>query len=1477
MELHKIYYHNIDGFCISLTKKDDLVQILLSNNEIKEVKESSLLIVDSDMIEYIESKEFLSTYDSNTLKKGIDYFKNGRVRSVKYVERYSGLDSTIIDENSSEYRVNMYKVNKSFFSECSCDIGYYCKHSLASLLKVQNILSNLKDYDKRNKKEISINTYNNINIDNDLLNLLIEYNTASQQSYGLIKKILDSLEKLVNQNNIGDYLYHIGKNIKYVSSKQDLYIGLVLKKGINELINTFIEEKSYIDDINLIENTYRIYNNIYDAYSRNLSLPKVRQSVLCLYYNNEYDRALYEFLNLSFDTNHYILSCILDNSGISYDNYPLAVNYIKKYSFSRLSDIYLLISKFTDKQKRNFYSNNKVDFKIPKEDQKYISISKRIEQLIDSNPRITASNSEEILSEIKELSIDEPVGAVNALFTILKKSQYIVKSNRLFEITRKLPNSEYLNLFISNMDSPITSYKKYEYIDYGYEYIDEESFFKYFKYNYFVSIYLNEILVTYTLTINGKEPIIKVEKNKDEYKVITNKLDNNPYSVYPGYLVNYINNKHQDEIKSKEQKLLKEVYDRKNKREKEELLDSLYSIFGYETTSDTSRLVQFNDNKKLNIEYYFEENYNEYLLSLKIGFNKLYIVKSLYHFLESFKDNRYYQYGKELEFVHDKSLLEDTDKEVIDLLQLTVGSYGKTARLDVIQLRKLLLLLKGKTIYYNDIEFKNKLEPTKIDFYIDENYRMVFDLDKDKIIKSIDNELFIFDKNNHEINIVSGDNKEKKLITFFYKNKNKSIEPIKEEFVNNVLIAYPEINIDENIKKELGLNNIVIDSYFDYFNNKITVRYDIFKDENLIHDPIELNRLDKVKLLRYREYLNYLGFNENEMTDDESIFNFFNMDFTELKKYTNVYLSDSITKKEVITFKPGTFRIESSGLMMSVFYEDNTYSDDDLKEIIKGLKRKAKFVLLNNEKIVSIDNEDARDFNETVIDFDLENENLSMKHQIPIAKSLRALAHERNCEYDDYILSMLNEIKSFKQIDIDIPDINTELRDYQKDGFKWLKIISKYNVGGILADDMGLGKTIEIITFIKSDDNLLPSLVVCPKTLIFNWKNEFMRFYKDLKVVVINGNKKERERIIHSIGYDQKIVYVTSYDSIRLDYLSYEGINFNYLIIDEAQYIKNMLAQKSMRIKTLNGAHKFALTGTPIENNILDLFSIFDFIMPGFFEPVDDFKRNYSSSNNFTEVIKKRIAPFILRRKKEDVLNDLPEKFEVVMSAEMTPEQQKLYEAYRKDALDQMAKDVKNKAFSILPYLTRLRQICVDPSMFLDNYNGESGKMELLKETIDERIEKGHRILIFSQFVKALDNVAFILKNRNIKYLMITGDTKGEDRINFVSKFNKNDDYKVFLISLKAGGQGLNLVGADTVIHLDPWWNVAAENQATDRAHRIGQTRNVEVIKMVSSNTIEERVIELQNLKLDLVKNLISDNEKSIENISLDDIKFILN
>lgn len=469
----------------------------------------------------------------------------------------------------------------------------------------------------------------------------------------------------------------------------------------------------------------------------------------------------------------------------------------------------------------------------------------------------------------------------------------------------------------------------------------------------------------------------------------------------------------------------------------------------------------------------------------------------------------------------------------------------------------------------------------------------------------------------------------------------------------------------------------------------------------------------------------------------------------------------------------------------------------------------------------------------------------------------------------------------------DLPKgINAHFREYQERGFGWLWFMYKYGLNGILADDMGLGKTLQALTVLekaKEEHGPQPTLVICPTTVVFNWENEIQKFAPSLTCLKLSGI--ERKEMFKEIpNYD---VVITSYALIRRDIEKLKKINFRYVILDESQNIKNAMSQTAQAVKKLDAQHKLALSGTPIENRLEELWSVFDFLMPGFLFSVSEFNYRYvnpimeRADKTVEKRLKLQIYPFILRRMKRDVAKDLPDKVENIAYCELTDEQRDFYLTVLDSTKEELFKSIEQNGLeksrmSIFSALLRLRQICCHPRLY-DKENVKnimsSGKFEKLKSMLEEIVDEGHRVLLFSQFVDMLDIVKAWLEREGIQYEYLTGKTK--DRQGAVERFNNTPSIPIFLISLKAGGTGLNLTGADYVIHYDPWWNPAVEDQATDRAYRIGQTKKVFVYRLITKNTVEEKIQKLKTIKRNLVDSVISVDRNITKSLTMDDIREI--
>ncbi len=632
------------------------------------------------------------------------------------------------------------------------------------------------------------------------------------------------------------------------------------------------------------------------------------------------------------------------------------------------------------------------------------------------------------------------------------------------------------------------------------------------------------------------------------------------------------------------------------------------------------------------------------------------------------------------------------------------------------------------------------------------------------------------------------------------------------------------------------------------------------------------------------------------LPNEETIYEFLIQDIDIYMNKFDVHVTDKFKTKQIKQPKIGSIGIKVENDLLSIDLSKLDIDKNEIRSIMEKYSLKKKYHRLKDGSFLELDENKDIEFLDKLITgmgieyTDLENEQVRLPvnrtlYLNQLLKTIKGTEIIKDKEYK----KIVNDLNKEQLEEIDIPKgFENILRPYQKTGFKWLKTLEEYKFGGILADDMGLGKTIQLLSVVtdynqKNKTNKKTSIVVSPSSLTLNWKNEAEKFAGELNTVVIRGSLQERKKLIKNI--DKYDLIITSYDLLKRDIELYEKVNykFKYIIADEAQYLKNSNTQNAKSVKMIKAETRFALTGTPIENSLAELWSIFDFIMPGYLFSYRFFKNTYelpivkNDETRAMEKLKMLIEPFILRRIKKEVLTELPDKTISVLNNEMGDEQKSVYLSYLAEIKQEVAEHIEEQGIEkshiqILAALTRLRQICCHPALFLKEYTDGSSKLEQCVEILDEAIESGHKILLFSGYTSMFPYIEERLNQKNIKYFKLTGSTKVDDRINMVDEFNQNQDIKVFLISLKAGGTGLNLTGADMVIHYDPWWNISAENQATDRAYRIGQKNNVQVYKLITKNTIEEKIYELQQKKSELMDNVLSTKVSFINKMSKEDI-----
>lgn len=581
--------------------------------------------------------------------------------------------------------------------------------------------------------------------------------------------------------------------------------------------------------------------------------------------------------------------------------------------------------------------------------------------------------------------------------------------------------------------------------------------------------------------------------------------------------------------------------------------------------------------------------------------------------------------------------------------------------------------------------------------------------------------------------------------------------------------------------------------------------------------------------------------------------------------------------------------------LLDIDLADQKMSWEDIQAALKAYQEKRKYFVLKNGMLAKAEQPTIEQLAQTLHDLGISFKDfIHGKLHLPAyrafyfakqMKAANALHFSTNESFNTLINDLAKNQLKQNQIPVSLQNI---LRPYQKIGFNWLSTIVNYKFGGLLADEMGLGKTLQIISLLlarkEKMQNQLPSLIVAPASVIYNWQAEVKKFAPSLNVALLDGTKKERERLL--LDAKKHNLLISSYQSLNRDLEAYQNLIFDVEVIDEAQNIKNQQSVTAKTVKVIKAHHKLALTGTPIENKLSELWSIFDYLMPGFLGSYPDFRKKYElpivkeQDKEAEDQLANMIIPFILRRLKKDVLRDLPDKDEEIVPVKMNKKQADLYNMQTQKIIAQLNgqgdEDFKRSRFQILAQITKLREICCDPHLLYENYHGKSNKLIATIELIKNNLANGHKILLFSQFTAMLDILHENLARLRLPLFTITGSTPKTKRQEQVQKFNQMAQPGVFLISLKAGGTGINLTGADVVIHYDPWWNLAAEKQATDRAHRIGQKHSVKIYKMVTEDSIEERIIALQQKKAELADIILQNDQIADATMSKDDLIKIL-
>lgn len=931
------------------------------------------------------------------------------------------------------------------------------------------------------------------------------------------------------------------------------------------------------------------------------------------------------------------------------------------------------------------------------------------------------------------------------------------------------------------------------------------------------------------------------------------------------------------------------------------------------TASRNSLLDKLIENKAkqiVNLDIYINRNIwtKELELEFKIGLlnGKKYLIKDLQQFMINYKNAIPISYSKDFIFSKSEYNLDAPSNEILDFidtlgnLDLNYGGFKKSQdwlikkrylKIPKGLIKNFFLIIKKSNIYLNSGFYSREIKteilfseiPLPIELFENDNsIKLSFSrglpeqLDTSGSIFLYDTviyipnelqsekiKLFIENLNNDEVEF-KNDDKEKVFLELI---------PILQATSNYLMI-------DNKILDQIVIDDPTFKFYFERSENEVylTIKvcykeyefniFDTYKEKYIYRNTLKEDEI----VMTIKKYNFHLLDNKKFIFvgTEAEIFEFFKYKIDDFHNIGDIFYSEEF--KGIINLNNSNFDIQVSRGREDYFEFDYNVSNipkEEFYNVLRSFRENKKYFKLQSGEFIDLENVKLKELLETlnILTTDEKKKNIEFTKE----KSIYIYDKLKNIT-DNYIGK--NELEAQSK-SILLPKhiepsnlINAELRSYQKTGLNWIKNLYDLNLGGIIADEMGLGKTLQAISFIANELSAKKKfLIVAPTSLIYNWKNEFTKFLPDAKVKINNESKLKRKEVLTKLEkYD---VIITTYNMLKNDIDIYINYNFECMFIDEAQYIKNSSSLISKTCKKINANCRFALTGTPFENNLLELWSIFDFILPGYLWDKTTFNTRFNR-NLFEEKIlitelKKLIYPFIIRRMKNEVLTELPDKIEKIIPIEMSKSQRKIYSIYTKHINDLLNKSETNPEFKaesleILSYITKLRQIAIHPSLVSESYLGDSGKINALKELIQEYINNNHKILIFSQFTSALKILENIFLKNNITSYYIDGSISSKKRIELVDKFNSNDT-NVFLISLKAGGTGLNLTSADVVIHLDPWWNPAIENQATDRSHRIGQKNVVEVVKLISLNTVEEKVINLQNRKKELYDTLLNNGE----------------
>lgn len=932
-------------------------------------------------------------------------------------------------------------------------------------------------------------------------------------------------------------------------------------------------------------------------------------------------------------------------------------------------------------------------------------------------------------------------------------------------------------------------------------------------------------------------------------------------------------------------------------------------IFEFEELFLRDYEEEFKKIEKVDIEPIVEMCDNEFKIYFKIGtIGKLkYIIRDIFSFQEMFVNKETFEYGKLFTFTHSINNFTSESQDIVSLTLDLISTKTplkdrKYITLNIAEFANFLSLYKSKTLMFkkehspeSKYQVVEGVMPFELNIIQDENTYVLQIKQLVKFTKFAPTGILIIDDAE---------------LSFLKIKDNKVYELLKILHIRDLKISHDDIfsfydNVIDEISKHINVNtNFDIEKMYDNVNDfqlyiekldKGDIRVNIYLSDGEISTPFIANKLnginyskaDEIKLMNLLDYYGKRVENSFIISDSQKIYEFMSEGIFDINKvFDDITLENSFKEMKIINRNKIKVGVSVSNNLLDVQIDLQDIDRDELKKILTSYENKKEFIRLNNGNFLDLKSEFVHELNGLMNNLGITKEEIGENEiYVPHFRALYLdhvdeLSKNISLIRDESFEEIVRKVDEIKKIKIPIPkDLNATLKPYQIEGYQFLKTMEHLNFGCILADDMGLGKTIQVITTILSSERVKPSLIVCPSSLILNWEKEFNKFAPSLDIICINEDGETREAKIRNNIKNQ--IVITSYELLKRDLELYREFEFDFFVIDEAHYIKNNSTQNFKSVKQIRADHNIALTGTPIENSLSELWSLFDFVVPGYLGSYYSFNKRYETpivkENNELVLndLRALVKPFILRRLKVDVLDDLPEKNEEFLYVKMNEEHQKIYDAnlleIKEKISNQTTRDFNSSKLIILSMLTKLRQLACDPRLIYPDYDAGSAKVDLAVDIIKKSIANNQKTLLFSQFTSMLELIEKRLQDEGIDYYLLKGSTKKSFRHEMTESFN-HDDTMVFLISLKAGGTGLNLVGANTVIHFDPWWNMSAQNQATDRVYRIGQEQNVTVYKLLTTTTIEEKIVNLQNKKSELANTMLAKTNEAITKMTKEEI-----